>query len=173
MDGWMDKVILWSSSALTSINIRLILCMLVFFISIFLCANSSYHMVFVFSLQLKNIWLDLQQSVHFLVPWCLYISFFQTNQLGVYTLTTSPSPPSTKEHNTSQATFPLPHPSLSPSPFLLQAAHSIIPTSLLSLSPFQWMYNPPFNQACPGGVGFRGHTHPHHICRRTNAHHRE
>lgn len=92
-------------------------------------------MVSVFSLQLKNIWLDLQQSVRFLVPWCLYISFSQTNQLGVYTLTTSPSPPSTKEHNTSQATFPLPHPSLSVS-FSSPGSplnHSYLPSLSLSI----------------------------------------
>ncbi len=55
---------------------------------------------------------------------------FSNQPAGCQYLPPSPSPPSTKEHDTSQATFPLP-PS---SPFLLQAAHSIIPASLPSLS---------------------------------------
>jgi len=141
-------------------------------------SNSSYHMVFVLSLSLSlsqahnTTW--SQNSVHLPIPWCLCISFSQTNQLGVYTLTTSPSPPSTKEQNTSQATFPLPHPPLLF--FSRQPTQSFLPPFSLSLSPFQWMHNPPFSQACPGGWGSghtHTHTHPHHICRRTNAHHRE
>lgn len=84
----------------------------------------------------------------------LYRSLKPTSWMS--TLPTSPSPPSTKSITPAKQHFPSP---TSRSPFLLQAAYSIIPPSLFSsLSPFQWMHNPPFSEACPGGWG-SGDTH--------------
>ncbi len=113
---------------------------------------------------------DLQQSVHSLFLWCLHIFPSQTNQLGVNTYPPHPLLLQPKSITPAKQHFPSPSPlslslslSLS-SPFLLQASPLNHPASLppfsLSLSPFQWMHNPPFSQACPGGWGSGGtHTH--------------
>lgn len=84
------------------------------------------------------------------------ISFSQTDQLDVY-LTHLPLSSFNQEHNTSQATFPFPHLSLSFSSPGSLLNHSSLPL-LFSLS-IPMNAQSPVQRGLSWGVGFRGHAH--------------